>query len=294
MKQVCALICVFALTGTALAQESDVTVEKTATTTVAGADLISELWLMDDANPIATGQVDLRFTTRWVTSGAPANFGDSDDDFVFEPSLRWGPCANVEVFVSVPIWLGDGGDRGAFDYGNYDTYVGFTWRFMEPQDMWPAAALGASVRLPTGDDHNDGVDAELRLILTNEYDSGIRSHFNAFAAAINNDEDWSGGDFFTDLFGGEGFGDPRHFQWGFVIGLDGPLCGDGAVRWVADYMNRSSLHYGGSNMNILELGWEWAMADAHKLGMSVQIGLDDEEDTPNVGAALSYAWSLTY
>jgi hypothetical protein len=223
MKRVCALICVFALAGTVLAQESDVTTKTTTTTTVAGADLIPELWLMDDANPIATGQVDLRFTSSWVTSGAPANFGDSDDDFVFEPSLRWGPCANVEVFASVPMWLGDSGDRGAFDYGNFDTYVGFTWRFMEPQDMWPAAALGANVRIPTGDDSN-GVDAELRLILTNEYDSGIRSHFNAFAATINNNEDWSGGDFFSDLFGEGGFGDPRHFQWGFVLGMDGPLC----------------------------------------------------------------------
>ena len=297
MKQVCALICVLALAGTAFAQESDVTYETTTTTTVSGgADLISELWAMDDANPIATGQVDLRLTGQWVTSSAPANFGDSDDDFVFEPSLRWGPCANVEVFASVPIWLGDSGDRGAFDYGNYDTYVGFTWRIMEPQDIWPAAALGASARIPTGDG-SSGIDGELRLILTNEYESGMRSHINAFAATINDDEDASGGGFFGPFggfFGADDFGDPRHFQYGFVIGMDGPLCGDGAVRWVADYMNRSSLHYGASNMNILELGWEWTMAEARKLGMSVQIGLDDEDDTPNFGAAVSYAWSLMY
>ncbi|MGD2109045.1 MAG: hypothetical protein PVI86_06600, partial [Phycisphaerae bacterium] len=292
MKQVCALICVFAFAGMAFAQESDVTYEtKTTTTVSSGADLIAELWAMDDANPIATGQVDLRFTTHWITSSAPANFGDSDDDFIFEPSLRWGACSNVEVFASVPMWLGDSGDRGAFDYGNFDTYVGFTWRFAEPQDMWPAMALGGTARIPTGDDSN-GVDGELRLIMTNEYDSGIRSHFNAFAATINNNEDWSDGGFFG--FGGDDFGDPRHLQYGFVVGLDGPLCGDGAVRWVADYMNRSSYHYGSANLNMLELGWEWAMAEAQKLGMSVQIGLDDENDTPNVGASLSYAWSLMY
>lgn len=290
MKRVCALICVLTLAGTAFAQESDVTTE--TTTTVSSADLISELWAMDDANPIATGQIDLRLTGRWVTSKAPANFGDSDDDFVIEPSLRWGPCSNVEVFVSVPLWVGDGGDRGGFDYGNVDTYVGFTWRLMEPEDIWPALALGGSMRIPTGED-SAGVDGELRLILTNEYDSGIRSHVNAFAATINDDEDASA-DFFGVLFGDDDFGDPRHFQYGFVVGLDGPLCGDGAVRWVADYMNRSSLHYGASNMNIIELGWEWTMAEAHKLGMSFQIPLHDEDDTPEFGAAVSYALSLTY
>jgi hypothetical protein len=286
------------LCGTVLAQDSDVTEVTTETTVLSAADLTSELWLMDDATPIATGAADLRMTFRWVTASAPANLGDSDDDFVLEPSLRWGPCKNVEVFASVPIWLGDGGDMGAVEDGNGDTYVGFTWRLLEPQDIWPALALGATARIPTGDG-SSGVDAELRLILTNEYDSGIRSHINIFGKSVNKVS--------TPVIpippprGGPTWGDPsphpsypRHFQWGVVLGLDGPLCADGAVRWVADYMNRSSYHYGAGNLNILELGWEWTMSEAHKLGMSMQIGLDDNDDTPNFGAGISYAYSLMY
>lgn len=293
MKQVCALMCVFALATTAIAEPDP------EPWVAAEADLITEIWAIDDANPIATGQVDLRLTVGWVTATAPANLGDSDDDFVFTPSLRWGPCANVEVFVSVPLWLGDGGNRGALEDGNYDTHVGFTWRVKEPEDIWPAVALSASARIPTGN-RSSGVDGELRLILTNEYDSGIRSHINVFGKSVNEAASptlplppprlgW--------LLGGPQPEPPthaRHFQWGFVIGLDGPLSGDGAVRWVADYMNRSSRHYGRGNINQLELGWEWAIAEARKLGMSVQIGLDDNGDTPNFGAALSYAWALTY
>lgn len=285
-------ICVLLLVGFAFAQDEPA---PAAPAPAGGPDLVREIWFMDDANPVDTGVVDLRLVFRWVTASAPANLGDSDDDFIFTPALTWGPCSNVEVFADVPIWLGDSGDRGALDWGNFDANVGFTWRISEPVDMWPAAALRTTVRLPTGDDSH-GVDAELRLLLTNEYESGIRSHLNMFAATDNSDPG-AGAEFgaLPEFFGfGDGFAtDPRHFQWGFVAGLDGPLCGDGAVRWVADYLHRSSYHYGAANINMLELGWQWAMADTQRLGMSLQIGLDDEADTPNFGAVLGYTCALT-
>jgi hypothetical protein len=259
------------LVGTAAAQE-------TGGSEAAGAlNLTSELWQIDDAVPIATGQVDLRMTFGWVTAGFPANLGDSDDDYVFQPSLRWGTCNNVEVFAEVPIWLGDSGDVGALDEGNADTTVGFTWRMAEPEGDWPAMALRASARIPTGDNSN-GVDGELRLILTNDYEADVRSHVNGFVQSINGDND-------------QGL---RDFNWGVALGMDGPLCGDGAVRWVWDYMIRGGLHNGTSAMNILELGWEWDMAEAQNLGMSVQIGLDHTDDTPNFGAMVTYSHSLTF
>lgn len=278
MKKATLLASVLMFVATAQAQESDITYETSETTAVSnGANLLSELWLMDDATPLDTGQVDLRLTLGWVTASAPANRGDSDDDFVVVPSLVWGTCNNVEVFASVPVWVGDGGDVGPLDVGNADTMLGFTWRIHEPVDFWPAMALRGSMRVPTGDD-SSGVDGELRLILTNEYDSGVRSHFNAFGKSVNGDNDFG----------------QRHFQWGAVFGLDGPLCGDGAVRWVADYLHRSSYHFGSRNINMLEAGWEWAVTPSQKVGMSMQVGLDDNDDTPNFGAAVSYAYSLTY
>lgn len=272
MKRIIVVASLLAFVGTAAAQEAD-----TTATGSNGADLLRELWFMDDARPIDVGQIDVRLTFGWETASAPANLGDSNDNFVLQPGITWGACDNVEIFANVPVWLGDGGDRPALDRGNADTTLGFTWRFMEPADVWPAVALHASMRLPTGDD-SSGVDGEARLILTNEYDSGIRSHVNAFAQSVNGDND-------PNL---------RHFQWGLVAGLDGPLCGGGVVRWVADYMHRSSFHEGASNMHMFEVGWEWDMNEAQKLGFALQVGLDRVGDTPNLGVAIAYAHSLTY
>ncbi len=268
MKIHCALLCGLIAAMPAFAQNGNGNGN-------GGADLIRELWFIDDATPVPTGQVDLRLTFRWITSSFPANLGDSSDDYVVTPSLTWGACENVEVFADVPVWVGDGGDAGALEEGNADTNLGFTWRLTDQQDYWPAAALRGTMRVPTGDNSN-GVDGELRLLLTNEYDEGLRSHLNAFASTVNTDND-------ENL---------RHFQWGVAVGMDGPLTSDGAVRWVADYLHRSSFHYGIRNINQFEAGFEWNMDEAQKLGMSIQVGLDQSGDNSNLGAAVTYAYSL--
>lgn len=307
MKRICAFAIVLFPAAMALGQETETTTVTTTTTTVdGGANLTSELWYMDDATTLDQGRVELRFTSRWVTAGNPANNGDSSDDFTFTPGIAWGAAENLELFANVPIWLGAGGDRGAFEDGNYDTYAGLTWRLSDQQDWWPASALKFTARIPTGDG-SDHIDGEARLILTNEYESGIRSHVNAFAYTANgmDDQPSGGGDdsFLGVDLGGLGFNflgvggdeiDRRHFQWGFVFGLDGPLCGDGAVRWVLDYMHRSSEYYGRNNTQILEAGWEWDIDECNRLGMSVQIGLDRLGDTPNFGAGVNYTRALTY
>ena len=173
------------------------------------------------------------------------------------------------------------------------------WRFHEQTDgghqdgylHLPSMALSASARVPTGCG-SEGVDGELRLIMTYEYDNGVRSHLNVFGKSVNGDnhETWRPDDDcgFDDCV----CLDPRNFQYGAVIGFDGPLCADGAVRWVFDYMYRSSYYNARTGMNMAELGWEWTMSEMQKLGMSVQIGLDHVGDTPNFGAGLMYALSL--
>ncbi|MEK7757584.1 MAG: hypothetical protein AAB385_10280, partial [Planctomycetota bacterium] len=219
---------------------------------------------------------------------------------VIQPTIVWGSCPNVEVSVSTPVWVGDGGEIPGQDDGNADTYFGLLWRLTDQQDYWPALALGANIRTPTGDRSN-GVDAELRLAMTNEYDSGIRSHLNFFGISANNNNLGGSRNFRDgDLNDARHFQyahsrDLRNFQYGAVVGLDGPLCADGAVRWVFDYMYRIGQREGGGGKNIAEAGWQWQIADAHKLGMSVQVGLDHAEDeTANMGAALTYAYTLKY
>lgn len=295
MKRVFPYVCALTLVVPVFAQNGPEQQEKTTVTTTTASTgsefyLLEELWSVQDAVPVRPGQVDLRLTTGWVTANAPANRGDSNDDWIVTPSLVWGTCENVEVFVNVPIWVGDSGeipgvkgidDNGSLDRGldgNYDAYVGFLWRFAEQVDWQPAAAFQATARIPTGDD-SSGVDGEFRLIFTNEYDSGLRSHLNGFLYTSN----------------GDNIENNRHLQYGAGVGLDGPLCAGGAVRWVLDYINRSSTEYGHSNTNLVDAGWQWKIDDMTNLGMSFQIGLDHSDDeAPNFGARLTYAHSLTY
>ncbi len=282
MKQTLTSILVLALATCAWAQEKETTRITTTTTTVAKSEfdlLGGETWNVTDATPFMCGAWDLRLAGRWTETARTSEGNgdgrgdDTDDRWTIQPNLVWGVAENWELSLTVPINnienLSDAPE------GNYDSYFGILWRFKEQEGFWPAMALGSNLRIPTGEDSN-GVDWELRLALTNEYDSGIRSHLNFFGITAN-------GDNIEDL---------RHFQYGAVAGLDGPLCADGAVRWVLDYMYRISDHDGGGGQNIGEAGWQWQINECNKLGMSVQVGLDHAEETSDIGAALTYAYTI--
>ncbi|UCE59817.1 MAG: hypothetical protein JSU63_20535 [Phycisphaerales bacterium] len=293
MKTKVFVICTLFMAATVVAQPAEV-----------DEDLLSQLWYMEDATPLDTGQFDLRFGFDWVTESGHANLGDSDDDYVMETAFVWGVAENFELSLAWDAWLGDSGDMGPFEDGNYDTTLGMLWRLHKQGNKcaeagclrMPNIALSAAVRLPTGCE-SSGVDGELRLIMTNEYDSGIRSHINVYGLAIDGDNQESvGADWMRADWGGldddDGLLDPRDFQWGIVLGADGPLCADGAVRWVADYLHKASEFKGRGDMDIFEFGWEWTMSEMHKVGMSMQVGLDHTDDNPNFGAGLMYALSL--
>jgi len=288
------LVLIFAVS--AVAQEKETTKVTTKETTLpSGVDLLGPpLWSMQDAVPVPQGGLDLRLGFKWVTGSGPYNGGDSDDDFVIIPHLVWGFAQNWELAISNSAWVGDGGDVGPLQDGNYDSNLAILWRLADQNGWVPAIALQGAARIPTGDG-SSGIDGELRLILTSDHDNGIRSHINAFAKTVNGNNDGSTRyvvDNIFDVYTDGDFPDNRHFQWGFVLGLDGPLCADGAVRWVADYVHRSSYHYGNANVNLLELGFEWKIADAHSLGMAALVGLDDNGDTPNAGAGLTYSYAI--
>ena len=84
----------------------------------------------------------------------------------------------------------------------------------------------------------------------------------------------------------------RDFQSGGVIGADGPLCGDGAVRWVADYMYSTSAFDGFSFNHIGEVGIEWELSDVSRLGCSIQASLDHNDTQHDWGAGFVYSYSL--
>jgi len=284
MKQILAGVFVLGLAVSAVAQDKEKTTVKTTTTTTtttktvkSGFDLLGgETFNVTDAPTFTEGAVDLRLSTRY-TESAITDDGEVDDAWTLQPEVVWGATDRLELFFTVPIKnienLGDATE------GNYDSYLGGQYRFTEQEGYMPALALASNVRIPTGTGSN-GMDWQLRLVLTNEYDSGIRSHLNVFGiyADTNNLEP----------------AEVRNFQYGAVAGLDGPLCADGAVRWVADWMYRISEIEGGGGQNIGEAGWQWQIDECNKLGMSVQMALDHAEDTSNVGAALTYAYTLKY
>lgn len=276
MKRVFAIATMMGICTVAVAQEKEVTNIRTETKPLACSwDLLNN-WNMTDASTLCPAHVHLRLKYNWVTSSQPANNGDQNDDHQITPTIVWGIDEYWEWAITVPYWFSeDGQDRPGELDGNYDTFSTLQWRFMEQDGNIPAMAISTTLRIPTGDESNK-MDLEGRLILTNQYDSGIRSHVNVFATTVNGDNDENA----------------RHFQWGLVVGADGPLCDDGSVRWVADLMHRSSYSYGRGNINQLELGWEWAIDDQNSLGMSVQLGLDGEDEGINAGVGLIYSHSL--
>jgi len=274
-----ALICPAAVAQNNKSKETttkETTMVRTETKAVAsGYDLLSN-WNFDDSTPVTTGTVSLRLGYQYWTQSEEQSRGDRDDDHVINPQIFWGAAEGLEISVSVPVWVGDSGETGDNGEGNADTYLAFLWNFLPDQDGFSMALKGA-VRAPTGDNSN-GVDGELRLILSHQCSESVRGHINAFAISANGDND-------EDL---------RNFHWGAVFGLDGPLFGDESLRWVADYMHRSGEHFGSRNINMLELGTEWTIDASNRLASGIQIGLDDNEDTPNFGARLTYAYSIGY
>ncbi len=279
MKQTITCAFVLALVACANAQQKETTTVKTTTTTTttttaprSGFDLLGgETFNVTDAVPFETGAWDLRLSGRWTESGR-TNEGE-DDVWTVQAGAVWGVAENWEMSFTVPITHVDN-FNDAID-GHYDTYFGLLWRLKDQEDCWPAVALASNLRIPTSEDSN-GLDWELRLALTNEYDSGIRSHLNLFGITVNHDN----------------YPDARDFQYGAVAGLDGPLGSDGNLRWVLDWMYRISDQDGNGGQNIGEAGLQWQFDERNKLGFSLQMGLDHAETTSDVGAALTYAYTI--
>ncbi len=287
MKKKLSLVLALALASPVLAQSTNT---------------LDELWHFQDAVPTAPGQTDLRFSFGWETG----SFQGSGDQFILTPSLFWGLSDGVELSLTVPSWVGDGGDRGGYKDGNYDTNLGLLFRLHEQEGDGPAVALAMNFRIPTGN-NSERFDAELRLIATHDYgDSGIRTHCNLFVKNTNGDNNHArrnnqtvfssraGRNIMRGFGSNNRRGGSRDLQYGVVLGADGPLCGDGSVRWVMDYMHRSSVTDGQNNWNVAEAGWEWTMNEADRLGMSFQVNLDRSTDGPNFGAIMTYAHALTY
>lgn len=273
-------------------------------------DTLSDTWFFQDAIPVPQGNVDLRLSFGWQTGSWPSNAGDSDDDFVATPSLYWGFAENWEASVNVPVWLGDAGDRGGYADGNYDANVGVLWRFAKQDDgHMMDMALAGNFRIPTGDG-SSGIDYEGRLALTHLYSCNARTHLNVWGKITNGNDHESGRRVRSantnGMFGGGlglasslrmnriGWDDERNFQYGANVGVDFPICDNGNVRMVFDYLTRTSNQEGQNWWHILQTGWEWKIDDANRLGTSFFYNIDQSTDAPNSGMTVTFAHALTY
>ncbi len=274
-----ALALAFAMTGIALGQDNGKADESsyestTITTTSSTERYIRSPVFFDDAVPQPTGTMDFHLRWEYETST------DREDETGIGMQWEWGPCENVEVSLDMPVSLGDGGKvYGNLD-GNADLTFGMQYRFWKEgqhADWMPAFAFGTKLRMPTGDSSN-GVDAEFRTMFTKTLGGRCRGHVNAFATTVNGDNE----------------PDARNFQWGFVFGVDAPLTAGDKLWLLVDYMHRSSERDFSANMNMAEVGIEWKIVDTQSFHFTTQIGLDDNEDTPNWGAEIAYTYELRY
>jgi hypothetical protein len=174
---------------------------------------------------------------------------------------------NTQLQLAVPLELGN----GRVD-GNGDIILGWQQRWVKEADMVPTLATLAQIRVPSGD-QSSGVDGTLTAIIAKELGPGT-AFFNAFGKSAN----------------GNNFEDVRYFQWGFRAGYKWRLSDQFAI--VGDYAYQSSEERGHGDLNILEFGGEYRVTDNLTIGPGLQIGLDDNEETPDVGAGIQLKYSF--
>ena len=225
-----------------------------------GIDLPIEL---EEAPPTEHKEFEVEITFDWSTKS------DGEDDHVGnEFELNYGLLPNLEVGLAVPVEYGDGRVEGN---GDLDLYAHY--RLWKDADWYPGFAVRGNIRLPTGVD-SSGVDGTFTFVLDKNF--GLhRVTLNGVLKTAN----------------GHNVEDVRHFQWAVGVGYDHPIIDDKTL-FVADYFNKSSEEEGHGNINLLEFGVQREIAEHHTIGVGVTIGLDDNEETPNLGVGVKYVFGM--
>ncbi len=214
---------------------------------------------IQDTSTASQRELEFEVTFDWSVRSGDHSFRN-----IYE--LKYGLLPNLELGIEVPLTYGDGRVKG-----NGDVDLVGKYRIRKERDWVPSIAVGLEVRLPTGID-STGVDAAITLILTKSF-GRHRVHLNAEAKAA----------------GGHNIEGVRRFQWAFGFGYDHPIW-DSKTLFVADYYVESGEEKESGCSNIMELGVERELAKHHKLGLGLKVGLDDSEETPNVGLGVKYVY----
>lgn len=254
---------------------------------------VNELFQIREANPnVRAQQWELLVGTSWATRSQTGSDereggrrgrgwgrrGNSQvnrnlDEVRAATSIKYGITDDLSLGLEVvPIRLGEGDDEGAGDLS-----ILYHWRIVKESDAMPAIAQWGRMRIPSGDG-SSGVDAEFHGTFTKTLAPNFRAHLDGFVMTANGEP----GETDTSY--------RQHFQWGIGPGFDYSCCEN--VRLILNYLHRNSTFEGNHNNNILELGTAWQIDASNAVRFAFDIGLDGEDDTPNLGAKLQ--WGLTW
>lgn len=270
-----ACACVGVLAGLVNGQSPDFrltsaqVVEESTTVTSRTTTMEEDSWTIEgpirlrSADPTETGELEIKNIGSWETTRG------EEDEFEYELELEYGLSEDHELLLALPFQIGDGRIEG-----NGDVTLGWHWRLWREEGWRPAFAMRNFVRIPTGVDSN-GVDYEWIGLLTKTIVPGsTRLHLNPFLASINGDNNE----------------EARPFRWGAAFGVDHRLNDDWLL--VADYRYENGEEEGTRDNHTLEVGADWRLAEQHKLGFVVQVGLDGDDSGPALGASVSYILSI--
>lgn len=215
---------------------------------------------------VHAGEWEFETEFEWETSS-----GESD---------RYGPAFSLKYGITdtffaelevLPITLGHGGE-----HGNGDVALILFNEFWKESEWVPAFGAWLEGRFPTGEG-SSGVDGELHFNFTKQVATNCRAHFEGFVMTANGSR---GGD----------DADRRDFQWGAGPGFDYSFSDDTIVA--VNYLNRVSDEVGDHNENVVEFGVAQRIAPNQHLKFAVDVGVDGQESTPNVGAKI--LWSIEW
>lgn len=213
------------------------------------------------------GEWEFEVGSAWRTDDS-----GSDDDISAFANLKYGITDRFYIEVSaLPINLGDGGDQGAGDTGLLLFY-----QCMDETDWLPAFGSWISGRFPSGDG-SSGVDGTLGGAFTKTLVPRLRGHLQGTITTANGAR------------GGEDY-DRRDFQWGAGVGIDYEI--DEKTYAILNYTNTVSDEVGNGNLNVLEVGVTHNICPGQRLRASVDVGLDDNGETPNFAAKIQ--WSIDW
>ncbi len=213
------------------------------------------------------GELELELEAVWTTQR------HERDSVAVVPQFYYGITNDLHVELEVETPLGEGG-RGA---GETELTVFQT--FWHEHELRPAVGGYASLRMPTGY-RSSGVDGTFGAIATKTLLPRLRAHLEGWVMTANG------------AAGDEERAQRRPFQWGAGPGFDYRVNDD--LVAVVNYLNRVSEERGQHNTNVLELGAVWKVAqrgdDRMYLKFALDVGLDGQRETPNLGAKI--AWEI--